>query len=177
MIILHLNYVCFNATTHKIQDCQKIVMSCNLKTTRYSLESYDCTLYQGLNFCMKIIIIVHLATLHSRVHKVPASQGHVRVLFSLSLRKVTVTNQHSLYTNPKQGFRFRKGARFLFPKGGTNTKMRNTKPGYIMHYLNRNSAGTAKNQHKKREFLRSQNLKTGLYCKLQHMSNQILIDH
>jgi hypothetical protein len=78
---------------------------------------------------MNLIIIVHLATLYSQVHKGPASQGHVRVLFSLSLRKVMVTSLHSLYTNPKQGFRFRKGARFSFPKCEKNTKMRNTKPG------------------------------------------------
>jgi hypothetical protein len=65
-IILHLKHVHFNAMTHKIQDRQKItIMSCNLKTTRYSPESYDCTLYRGFNFCMNTIIIVHLATLYS----------------------------------------------------------------------------------------------------------------
>jgi hypothetical protein len=43
-IILHLKHVYYNAITHKIQDRQKIaIMSCNLKTTRYSPESYDCT--------------------------------------------------------------------------------------------------------------------------------------
>jgi hypothetical protein len=87
------------------------------------------TLYRGLIFHMNTIIIVHLATLYLQVHKVPASQGHIRVLFSLSLRKVMVTNLHSLHTNPKQGFRFGKVARFLFPKCYKNTKMRNTKPG------------------------------------------------
>jgi hypothetical protein len=76
-----------------------------------------------------MIIIVHLATLYLQVHKVPASQGHVRVLFSLTLRKVRATNLHSLHTNPKQGFRFHKGATFLFPKCKKNTKTRNTKPG------------------------------------------------
>jgi hypothetical protein len=86
---------------------------------------------------MNTIIIVHLATLFSQVHQVPASQGHVRVLFSLSLRKVTVTNLHSLHRSPKQGFRFRKGSRFSFPTCDKNTKTRNTKPGKIMHYLNR----------------------------------------
>jgi hypothetical protein len=58
MIILHLKHVYFNAMTHKIQDRQKIaIMSCNLKTTRYSPESYDCThcnvlgvLYSRWNF-------------------------------------------------------------------------------------------------------------------------------
>jgi hypothetical protein len=77
---------------------------------------------------MNTIIIVHLATLYSQVHKVPASQGHARVLFSLSLSKVTVIGT-SLHTNPKQGFRFRKRARFSFHKCEKNTKMRSTKPG------------------------------------------------
>jgi hypothetical protein len=117
---LHLKHVYFNTMTLEIQDRQKIAMSCNLKTTRYVYDhwpqSYDCTLYGWLIYCMNAIIIVHLATLFSQVHQVPASQGLVRVLFSLSLMKVMVTNLHSLHGNPKQGFRFRKGSRFSFPK-------------------------------------------------------------
>jgi hypothetical protein len=65
MIILHLKHVNFNAMTQKIQDRQKIaIMGYNLKTTGYSPESYDCTFYRGLNFCMNTIIIVHLVTLY-----------------------------------------------------------------------------------------------------------------
>jgi hypothetical protein len=71
---------------------------------------------------MNVIIIVNLAILYSQVHKVPASEGHVRVLFSFSLRKAMVISLHSLHTNPKQGFRFCKGARFSFPKCEKNTK-------------------------------------------------------
>jgi hypothetical protein len=59
-----------------------------------------------------MVMFVHLATLYLQVHKVPASQGHVWVLFSLSLREVTVISLHSLHTDPKQGFRFPKGVRF-----------------------------------------------------------------
>jgi hypothetical protein len=50
-----------------------------------------------------------------------------------------ITGLPSSHTNPKQGFRFCKGARFSFPKC-----KKNTKPGKIMHYLNRTFAGTTK---------------------------------
>jgi hypothetical protein len=145
----------------RYQDHQKFaIMGCNLKTTRYSPESYDCTLYRWLIFCMNTVMIVHLATLYLQVHQVPAFQGHVWVLFSLSLRKVTVISLHSLHTDPKQGFRFRKGARFSFLKCERNTKMRN-KPGKLCFILIGLLLGPKRIDTKSGNFLDYETLKRG----------------